>query len=493
MFRLILEKELRDLVGTPRFAATFGVCSVLILLAFFMGAQNYQLMQLRYESARQQNVTQMAGLTTDQWIQLSPTLLVPPQPLAALVSGVSNDIGRSVQIQGRGELALENSLFSDDTASAVFRLLDLEFVFTIVFSLFAILFCYNAVNGEKEQGTLRLIFSNAVPRDQFILGKIAGSFLALGIPLLIPILLGSLLFTAMGVPMSGDEWLRLAGIVVSGLLYFGVFLMISVFVSALNARSSSSFIWLLVIWILAVLVVPRAAVLFAGRAVEVPSIDDIAYQKRQKMMQMTGEDMKKLAAAMGGESDGTGFRMEINEESDDPEEAQRRMQEQMEKMMKLQREMGDERDKEMAALTHQLNTERYNRQQVQQRWAFGLARISPAAAFTMGITQLAGTSLDAEAHFMQAVADYQTTFKAFQEEKAGMSSGGGFMIAMRIDGEDAPKPEPIDVNEVPAFSYTPLTLADTLPAAVWNIGLLVLFNLIFFAAAFGAFVKYDLR
>ncbi|MEE8583230.1 MAG: ABC transporter permease subunit [Acidobacteriota bacterium] len=63
----------------------------------------------------------------------------------------------------------------------------------IVLSLFAILFAYNAVSGEKEQGTLRLSFSNAVPRDSYILGKAAGSFLALAIPLLILILLGCLL------------------------------------------------------------------------------------------------------------------------------------------------------------------------------------------------------------------------------------------------------------------------------------------------------------
>ena len=226
---------------------------------------------------------------------VSPTVLMPPSPLAALVTGVSNDIGRSVEVQGRGELSLENSFYSDETAAAVFRLLDLEFVFTIVFSLFAILFCYNAVNGEKEDGTLRLLFSNSLPRHRYMLGKIIGSFLALGVPLLIPILIGCLLFIVVGIPMTGDDWLRLAGIVACAILYFGVFVMISIFVSALTARSSNSFIILLVVWILAVLVTPRAAVLYAGRAVEVPSVDDIAYQKRQLLTQLIREDMKEIA------------------------------------------------------------------------------------------------------------------------------------------------------------------------------------------------------
>ena len=493
MFRLLVEKELRDVIGTPRFAVTFGVCAVLIILAFFMGAQNYRLMESRYNSARQENVRQIESMTTEQWVMVSPTVFVPPSPLAALVSGVSHDIGRSVSVSGRGELVLENSYYSDDTASAVFRLLDLEFVFTIVFSLFAILFCYNAVNGEKEGGTLRLLFSNSLARDRYILGKIAGSFLALGIPLLIPILIGCLLFMVMGIPMTGDDWLRLAGIIGCAMLYFGVFVMIAIFVSALTARSSSSFIILLVIWIMAVLVLPRAAVLYAGRAIEVPSIDDIAYQKRHLQSQLIQDDMKELARSMGGESDGGSISFSFNEESDDPDEARRRMQERMQQFQQKQQELADARDAKMAELSEKLNTERYNRQQVQQRWAFGLSRISPASAFTLAITSLAGTSMVAEEQFMESVNAYQRSFRSFQEEKAGMSGGSGFMIVMRTEGDDEPEPEQIDVSELPAFNYEAPPLKEIAPAVALDSGILVFFNVLFFAAAFVAFLRYDVR
>ncbi|MEM8484325.1 MAG: ABC transporter permease [Bacteroidota bacterium] len=493
MFRLLVEKELRDLLGTPRFVLTFAISALLIILAFFMGAKNYQLMEQRYISAQQENNRQIESLTTEQWMMVSPTIFVPPSALAALVSGVSNDIGRSVPIQGRGELNLENSYFSDNTSAAVFRLLDLEFVFTIVFSLFAILFCYNAVNGEKEQGTLRLLFSNSLARDQYILGKIAGSFLALGLPLLVPILIGCLLFMLMGIPMTGDDWIRLAGIIACGFLFFGVFVMISIFVSALTVRSSSSFILLLVIWILTILIIPRTAVLFAGRAVEVPSVDEISYQKRQLQSQLVQEDMKALAKALGGESDGGSISFEFREESTSQEEAQERMEERMNKFRETQEELADAREEKMANLSERLNTERYNRQRIQQKWAFGLSRISPASAFTLAITNLAGTSLDAEDQFMQAANDYQQVFRTFQEEKAGMSGGGGFMIVMRTNNENEPPPEAIKISEVPVFEYASPRLASIAPSLSLDIGLLVFFNLFFFAAAFVAFLKYDVR
>ena len=120
----------------------------------------------------------MEGLT--DWTRVnSHRIFLPPQPLEVLVSGVSNDIGRTIEMSGRGELSANNSRFNDDPIFAVFRFLDLDFIFQIVLSLFAILFAFDAINGEKERGTLRLAFANAVPRDKYVLGKLTGSFLAL--------------------------------------------------------------------------------------------------------------------------------------------------------------------------------------------------------------------------------------------------------------------------------------------------------------------------
>ena len=39
---------------------------------------------------------------------------------------------------------------------AMFRFIDLEFTFQVVLSLFAILFSYDAVCGERERGTLEI-------------------------------------------------------------------------------------------------------------------------------------------------------------------------------------------------------------------------------------------------------------------------------------------------------------------------------------------------
>ncbi|HEY5565299.1 MAG TPA: ABC transporter permease subunit, partial [Rhodothermia bacterium] len=154
MLRLIIDKELREIIGSTKFAVTFGVMSLLILLAFYVGARNFQVSTLDYEAAVAENLKQMEGLT--DWARIDNRIFLKPEPLTALVSGISNDIGRTVEIQTQWEPRSEDSRFNEDPIYAVFRFIDLEFIFSIVLSLFAILFAYDAVNGEKERGTLRL-------------------------------------------------------------------------------------------------------------------------------------------------------------------------------------------------------------------------------------------------------------------------------------------------------------------------------------------------
>jgi ABC-type transport system involved in multi-copper enzyme maturation permease subunit len=472
MIRLIMQKELREIIGSTKFAITFGVCSLLIVLSFYVGARNYQVWERQYEAAKRETLRQMDGLT--DWFAVQQNkIYLPPQPLAALVSGVSNDIGRTTEVHGRGELTADDSRFNEDPIFAVFRFLDLEFIFQIVISLFAILFAYDAICGEKEAGTLKLSFASAIPKDKYILGKLFGSYIALGLPLLIPVLLGCMLLFVFGIPFSGDEWVRLCLIVAAGFLYFGVFLTMSIFVSSLTRRSSSAFLMLLVAWIFAVLIIPRIAVLIAGRAVDVPSVDEIASQKVRFNSQLWNEDRKKMADYKPSTTDND-------------------MEKTMQQFNEFMQTVADERDKKMQEFTERLNEDRENRQRVQQQLSLGLARISPAAAFSLAVTTLAGTALTLENHYKDAASSYQKVFANFMKQKTGMVTGGRVMM-FRSVVENGEKPEPINPHELPEFTYQPMTLNEVFGASVLNLGLLVFFNMIFFLGSYLAFLRYDVR
>ena len=471
MLRLLIVKEIRDIIGSAKFAVTFGVCSVLVLLVFIVGARSYHTAVGQHEAALRENLRRFEGIT--DWIQVRDmNVFLPPQPLSTLVTGVANDIGRTVTVQGRGELTSHDSRFGNDPMFAVFRQFDLEFLFTVVLSLFAVLFSFDAISGEKERGTLRLTFASPVPRRTFITGKLLGSYLALVVPLLVPLLVGAALLPLMGVPMAGDDWIRLALIIASGFLYLGVFLSLSVAVSSLTTRSTTSFLVLLVVWIVAVLVVPRAAVLFAGRTVVVPSVDAVAAQKAKFSAQLWTEDRGAMA----------GFHP--SQQGD--------MQAMVQEFQQMMQKAADARENKMREFAARLNEDRRNRQDTQEAVAFGLARISPAACFSFAATRLAGTSLELKQHFVAATEQYQRSYAEFMVSKTGMNPGGGMMI-WRVVEDDTRKPEPINTAEIPVFTYQPMRLAHVMDGALPDMGLMALVNLLCVLGAVTAFTRYDVR
>lgn len=471
MLRHIIDKEIRDLIGTTKFTVMFAVCSLLILLAFFMGGTSYLTARAQYEADRSENLRQFEGLT--DWMRVHDfRVFLPPQPLASLVPGITNDIGRTAEVTGSGEAPTEDSRYGDEPVFAIFRLLDLGFVFEVVLTLFAIMSGYDAVNGEKERGTLRLTFAYPLPRHTYILGKLLGSLLGLGVPLLIPLLAGCLLLAIMGIPLRGEEWLSLTGIIAAGMLLFCVFLTLAILVSSLTRRSADSFLIVLVVWIMAVLIVPRAAVVLAGRAVDVPGVDEIASQKARLNAQIWKEDRKALNTF--SPAPGT-----------DPSAA-------VTQINTIMQEAADNRAKKMEELTARLNEDRANRQAAQKRLAFGLARISPSAMFSLAASSLAGTSTGLEQRFHDALTSYQDGYGRFMKEKTGVNLGAGVMMIRMIE-EEGTTPEPINPAELPVFTIPPQPFADQLASALPDMGLLGGTLILLFAASVLAFQRYDVR
>lgn len=471
MFKLIFLKELRDIIQSSRFTISFAVCSVLIILAFVMGAQNYLASKAQYDAAIQENRNQIAANT--EWMMVEHSIMLPPQPLMTLVNGVSNDIGRNISMSGRGELRAENTRFNDEPIFAVFRFMDLEFIFGIILSLFAIIFAYDAINGEKNRGTLKLCFANPVSRASYIGGKLAGSFVGLSVALLIPILIGCALLPVLGVQLSADEWLRLALILLAGIAYFGVFLAIAITISASTVKPSNAFLIGLVVWIFAVLIVPRTSVLISGRIVDVPNVDEITAQKNRYRTQLFDEDRPKMS----------NFKLPEGTEMEDA----------MGAFQSFMGELSSARQEKIDIFNARLNEQYTNSKRQQERLALSLSRISPTSAFTLAATELAGTSLTLQNQFMDAAYTYQEVYADFMNEKTGSNRGSGFRMVMITTGGDEEEPEPLDPDELPQFTFESQDISSATQAGMVDLSLLILFNLIFFGGAFRAFLNYDLR
>jgi len=91
----------------------------------------------------------------------------------------SQVFGRVATVNVAFDPNLVDSKYESNPVFSIFGALDLTFIVKIILSLFAILFTYDAIVGEKEKGTLKLTLSNNVPRDRLILGKVIGGFISL--------------------------------------------------------------------------------------------------------------------------------------------------------------------------------------------------------------------------------------------------------------------------------------------------------------------------
>ena len=469
MIYQFIRKELRERYHSPRYLLSSLAISVLIVLSFVIGVENYNQARSSYETAVHQHEKTLSSYTS--WLEVDHQILLPPQPLSVLVSGISQDIGRKINISDGGELVNTDSRFGDETVFAVFRFMDLEFLFTIVLTLFAIVMAFDAVNGERERGTLQLIFAQPVSRAAFIIGKVTGMLLALIVPLLIPLSLGLLYLLFSGMPMDTEAWIKLFGVLTTGLIITAITMMLSVGISSLVRQSSTSFMVLLGIWIFMVIILPKSSVLLAGNVVEVPNIDKILMQKANYRSELFQQDRSKM----------TSFKPQ-----GDTEDAQ-------EIFKQYQKYLGDlatERSQKIRSFNRKLNENLRNTQNQRQKVSLSIAQISPVATASLAMTTLAGTSLDLEHKFMDQAQAYRTVYRQFVEEKTGQDVNSS--IRFMISGGDGDAPN-INIEEMPRFQFKPSSALKMLKAALIKMLQLLAWFTGSFLFAWLTFIKTDIK
>ncbi|HEX9653447.1 MAG TPA: ABC transporter permease subunit [bacterium] len=488
MLKILIEKELKAILLSPKFVVTFSVCSLLILLSVFVGIQEYKAAVAQYDAVNQLAEQELREQTS--LMGLSTRVHRQPDPMQIFVSGVHYDIGRLSAIHPFLALKLTNSVYSDDPIFAAFRFIDFSFIVQIVLSLFAILFTYDAISGERESGMLKLNFSNAVPRARYVITKFVGAWLGLVVPLLIPILMGLLLIVISGVPLTTEHWAKILLLLAAALLFFTFFVALGLLVSALTRHSSVSFLVSLVLWVFLVLIVPRAAVMAAGQVVQVPSIAEIESQQdgfAKALWQSHSDDLtvrwRQREAEMAGLSreERAAYRDEHLWEWMEEEDAARKGTQSAinEHSLKLQEELR-------------------NRKAGQERLAFSLSRISPVSALQLAAMNAAGTNIDLKSRYEDAMQNYRAQFIDYREKKQEDSGGhGGLRIEFNTDtgfkfdlGRDKGT---LNLSDMPKFDPPKYPMSVAVESTTVDLGLLALYTLLTFAGAFAAFLRYDLR
>ena len=304
-----------------------------------------------------------------------------------------------------------------------------------------------------------------------LLGKYAGTMITLVIPLVIGMLISLIIvISSRDVVISSDQWLKILILAVVSLLYLSVFVLLGMFVSSRTGHPANAMAVLLLVWVVAVVLLPSFSRIIFDVIYEEP-----AEQEMQRQIREASDDIWNNRERYGKHA---GYMSNnLKDQGNNPPARAR-----------LKTAIMD--------ATNQLLQEYHNKWLQQALARRDFASFSPAVIYQRACEAIAGTGINRCADLYKQVRRYEVDLKEFIRSRDLEDPDSLHLIGPERNMASswrAISHSPVDFDIVPKFQEHDLALGTSLKLAVWDIGLLALINLGLFAAAFVSFLKYDVR
>ena len=478
----VVKRELFEQINSLRFALAMLLTVFLMLVNAVGHIDEYKTQQAEYGqdvsaySARlEQNSNNLYKLVLDG----PGKLYKKPSPLSFCAHGSKNNLpkfasgeragwGRNPSIDGEnydvsGIWRLKYSGFLPIKAKDIFPVfLKIDWILTIanVLSFLALVFTFDAISGEVELGTLRLTLSNSVARRTVLTGKFLSCLISLGAVFMTGVLVNLLLlYLSETLELNKQEWSRIGGIFVVGLIYISVFIALGFLISTLVNNASTSLVILLLIWVIwVILVPPMLGTIMSG--LNQPSI-----RRGPSPIYFSRNGLQERYIARGLE-----------------EEAPTRTRPPTPATL-LWAEFLNEEAREGA----RLHNAYLNAQIHQIQIAREFNRISPTATVQYAIESFAGTGFQRHLNFLKNAERYADEFNDFLISADRSDPDSPDVPFVREGMSDKPVP----FESIPKFRDR-VRLEDAFKGAILDVMLLLLFFTALFAAAYVSFQRKEI-
>jgi ABC-type transport system involved in multi-copper enzyme maturation permease subunit len=478
MFRTIITKELLDAARSMRFALGWLVMLVLMVAAVVLLSDDVRQRQDRMElieRSQDEYVSHYAHLNRIGYV-LQP--VKPPEKSEVFFRGLDDPA--------------ETQSFFSDPLGKLFPRLDFIYIVSVLLSLLAIIFSFDAVCGEREDGTLKVIHANPVSRASVILGKWVGMWLAIGIPFIavyfFSVLVGSLIA---GVSVGPERWLELGLICAASLVYLGFFLCLGLFVSSTVRQPGTSILVLLFLWVVFTMVVPNGSPVAASQIKPLPSVnavereasaltdtirDNLVDAERDRIWQIYRERYS-IPPTIN----------DFNKEEDflaagwTAEQYKRFYDTYVEEIRAALNAVNERQSAKAQALRDELQ----RKVDAQSGLAMAISLASPTSSYVYFGTELASVGLRAEEHTREEMSRFGSVQDDFLQER--------WHSEEQRQGRKIGYEEFIDLSGRPRYSHKPEPVMDRLAAALPFAGHLVAAMLLAVILAVIAYLRYDVR
>ncbi len=266
MVWIIIRREIIENLTTYRFLLLTVLLALLIVVSIIVTYGDFQVRLENYNVLRPE--------------KSSANVIIPPNPLSIFARGLDANLGRLYEISSLG-IEVHSSQQSINRLFSLFTVPDMLFIIKVVLALIALLFAGDAICGEKESGTLKLALANGGSRIAILLGKLCGRFLLTFVPFFILFLIAVIVVSLLpDVQTDSIFWTRVSIIGLAACIYSLVFTALGIFVSSIVARSSTSMIVCLAVWVLLVFIIPNMGVTIAKTVADVPPSDRVEMERR---------------------------------------------------------------------------------------------------------------------------------------------------------------------------------------------------------------------
>lgn len=176
-------------------------------------------------------------------------------PLSVFDSGLENYTGNVIYLEAHKQNTANFSEASFSTGLMRFGDLNATMLIYLILPLFLFFIGYDAVSGERENQTLKLISIQGVSRKNILLGKGTGLFLGITL-FLLPSMIA---LSVIGILSEVREEivLRIVFIIFTFLIFFIILSFFTILVSAKSKSSNQSLLFLLGFWLLFFVVMPK--------------------------------------------------------------------------------------------------------------------------------------------------------------------------------------------------------------------------------------------
>jgi ABC-type transport system involved in multi-copper enzyme maturation permease subunit len=472
---MIIRKEMLANVTSLRFVLTLLLITVVFIVSGLVFVGKYEQEAKDFSDTSNKNLSRLQEVSNNLSNVPNYTQVICKQPKITQLccEGFEKSLPNTFRmsafsIQNPEIVARSNFLFPR------FADIDWAFIISFILSFVAFLMTFDSFSAEKERGTLKLVMSNPIARDKVILGKYISGVLTLMIPLVVGLLLNLIIMSFSGLSfLDSVQWIKVLAFMGASILYLSVFILFGMLVSSRSAKSSSSIVILLFVWVIVVMVIPSVGGLTAEKFAKAPARSEI-----ERRINEAGDEIwnnadrygKNAGSWAGGVSPKALRTMDwVNPSA----------------RARLFNAITDSRN--------QLNGEYINRIIAQVSLGRNATRISPTVMYQCASEAIIGTGVIRFRNLYNQLNRYRETLKDFVMSIDRKDTDSFHLWAEGQQHQILLSQKPVDYNAIPKFEEIEPSMGPTLRNAMWDIGALILLNVLLFMGVYISFLRSDIR